>query len=430
MHHKALLLSLTMLSSAAFAQYEVRQEPRGQQLLITFTLPVGEESPVKLAPRGAAWGLKPQVSNVQCGDDPVPQDEEGYWVAPAGCSQISWSVLPDVVPVEGVDASEQRTLSVGHGHWVLLAEPTSLLRPVNSDGATTIRNVSGHPPILGSSKIEQGVYQVPPVNSAPEFYVVGHSDASTRTLGELQITYVADNASRVNELKLEELHVSALKYLTQVVPLPQQSNAIDRSLLIIWLGVSESRGGAGGAAGSRSFLANYVIGSTANKGHNTALTMMIVAHEQFHQLVDVLRSDLPNQPLAVWVNESIAHYYGLKALLAADKSQSAQAVWTRFIDPDRTVEHGLVELNRRYDAGDQAVYNLFYSQGATFWYEIDSALKIASDGKVSLDDYLVTLLRGPFVPGSDLPPSFIDQIRKVAGPRIDSILSRYVTVVR
>ena len=76
------------------------------------------------------------------------------------------------------------------------------------------------------------------------------------------------------------------------------------------------------------------------------------------------------------------------------------------------------------------MYNLFYSQGATFWYAIDSALKTATDGKKSLDDYLLELLRGPLAHGSDLPPSFIEQIRQVGGPPIDQILSRYGALAR
>lgn len=422
----ALFLLLILFSSTALAQYEVRQAAGAKHLSITLTLPAGVASPIRLAPRGAAWGLKPQVSNVQCGDLAVPQDQEGYWVAPAGCPRLSWRVVPDAIPIDGADASEQRTLAVGPTRWILLSEPTSLLRPVNANGATTIQSAPGHLPIMGASQIEPGIFRVPPVNSGPEFFVVGRAETSRRTLGEIQVTYVADDARQVKQRKLQALHASALRYLTQVVPLPRVSSAMDRSLLVVWLGVSESRGGAGGAAGSRSFLANYVLGSSENEGRNTALTMMIVAHEQFHQLVDVLRADLPDPPLAVWVNESIAQYYGLKALRVADPSRSAQEVWAKFIDQDRPVEQGLVELNRRYESGDASVYELFYSQGATFWYAIDSALKAATQGRKGLDDHLVELLRGPRVPGSDLPPSFVEAIRKVAGPGIDPILSRYV----
>ena len=107
MPHQAFILSLALFSSTAFAQYEVGHAPRGQHLSISLTLPAGVAGPVKLAPRGAAWGLKPQVSNVQCGEHPEPQDQEGYWVAPAGCPRVTWHVLPDVIPAEWADASEK-----------------------------------------------------------------------------------------------------------------------------------------------------------------------------------------------------------------------------------------------------------------------------------------------------------------------------------
>jgi hypothetical protein len=430
MHQKALLLTIAALSTSAFAQYEVRLAASGQQLSISLTLPPGAEGPLKLAPRGAAWGLKPQVRDVRCGDDSLSQDSDGNWLAPANCPRVTWLVDPDLVPAQGADASEQRTLAVGQSPWVLLAEPTSLLRRLGVDGATTIRSAPGSHQLVGATQVEKGVYRVPPVNSGPEFYVLGRAKLSQRKLGQLEITYVADHPARVMELGLEALHASALRYLTGVLPLPQAIAPVDRSLLVVWLGVSESRGGAGGAAGSRSFLANYVLGSPANNRRNTALTMMIVAHEQFHQLVDVLRSDLPPQPSTVWFNESIAHYYGLKALLAADKSKAAKDVWNRFIDKERAVEHGLIELNHRYESGDQAVYNLFYSQGATFWFEIDTAISTATRGEKSLDNYLGELLRNPIANNEGLPLSFIDQLRRVAGGSVDQILSKYVSRTR
>lgn len=426
MHKNAFIFLIAILSADAFAQYEVRLADGGKHLSISWTPPSDGAAPLKLAPRGVAWGLKPQVSDVRCGEDPLPQDSAGYWLAPADCPKVTWRVVPDPVPPEGADASEQRTLAVGPTPWILLAEPTSILRPLGADGATTIRSAPGSPRLFGATRSARGVFRVPPVNSGPEFYVVGRTDLTRRRLGQLEITYAADDADRVEQLRLEALHASALSYLSQVLPLPQAAAPVDRSLLVVWLGVSESRGGAGGAAGSRSFLANYVLGSPANNGRNTALTMMILAHEQFHQLADVIRSDLPPQPSTVWFNESIAHYYGLKALMAADTSEDAKAVWDKFIDRERVVEHGLVELNRRYESGDQAVYNLFYSQGATFWYEIDTAIKAATRGEKSLDDYLVELLCDPMASDGGLSPAFIEQLRGVADDDVDRILSKYV----
>lgn len=426
MYPQALFLASATLCSSAFAQYEVQLAPGGQHVSIRLTLPPGGAEPVKLATRGAGWGLKPQVSEVRCGGDALPQDADGHWLAPASCTQVTWRVVPDPVPAEGADASEQRTLSVGPGRWILLAEPTSMLRPWGADGATTIRSAPGSPRMLGATRVAAGVFRVPPVHGGPEFYVLGEASTSQRRLGGLEVTYVADSAARVRQLGLEARHAAALRYLTKLVPAPQAAAPSDRSLLVVWLGVSESRGAAGGAAGSRSFLANYVLGSPANSGRNTALTTLIAAHEQFHQLVDVLRSELPPQPSFVWFNESMAHYYGLKALAMADPSPSAKAVRDRFIDRQRDIEHGLLELNRRYEAGDQAVYELFYSQGATFWYEVDTAIQTATRGQQSLDDHLLPLLRGALQADGSLPVSFIDQLREVTGGHIDQLLARYV----
>jgi predicted metalloprotease with PDZ domain len=154
--------------------------------------------------------------------------------------------------------------------------------------------------------------------------------------------------------------------------------------------------------------------------------MMIIAHEQFHQLVDLSRGDLPSPSAAVWFNESLAQYYGLKALSAADKSQDARDVWAEFIDPHRPVEHGLLELNRRYVSGDHAVYNLFYSEGATLWHAIDTAIATSTRGEKTLDDYLGDLLRAQIAEDGSLPNSLIDRLRSAGGASVDQAMSKYL----
>ena len=420
------------LTAAAHAHYEVRVAPGapGPALEMSLALPSDVAVPTRLAPRGAAWGLTPQVSDVRCGQVPLSQDTDGHWVAPAGCTAVTWRVAPDPVPPEGVDASAQRTWAVGSRPWYLLAEPTSLLRPVDTDAATVIRAAPGSLPLLGATPVQPGAFRVPPATGAPEFYVVGRPRVSQRQVGAFTITDVADDASTVRWLGLQALHAKALNALLRAVPVPTAGAAGDRSLMVVWLGVAESRGRAGGAAGSRSFVANYVRGQPANDRRNAALTTMVLAHEQFHQLVDLARSDRPPQPTATWIEESLAHYYGLKALEAADGSKSAQEVRARFIDPARPVEHGLLELNRRHAAGDPAAYGLFYSQGATFWHLVDSAIVAATQGRQSLDSHLGDLLHLPIAEDGALPTSFVDRLRPVVGSRIDEVVAKYVGTLR
>jgi len=153
--------------------------------------------------------------------------------------------------------------------------------------------------------------------------------------------------------------------------------------------------------------------------------MAILSHEQQHQLVDMVRAGRP--PLPVWVGESLAQYYGLKALAAsAIDSTAVASVRDRYIDASRPVTAGLVEWQRRSDEGDPAAYALFYEQGATFWALVDAALARASGGRQSLDDLMPQLLESEFGPDGRLPASFVDRLEQVAGKPIQEVLDRYV----
>ena len=154
------------------------------------------------------------------------------------------------------------------------------------------------------------------------------------------------------------------------------------------------------------------------------MTLAIVAHEQFHQLVDIARGRLA--PLPVWLSESLAQYYGLKALLRTGDSKYVRAVRRDFINPSRNVTAGLVELNRRYEAGDRAGYDRFYTQGATLWNAIDSAIVAATSGRQSLDDYVKDILLSPIPKNGTLPAVFVERLRSVAGSEIDRIIAKYV----
>ncbi|RZJ08531.1 MAG: hypothetical protein EOP39_13650 [Rubrivivax sp.] len=423
----ALWLACTVLPPLASASYEVKLAPGARQLTLSLALPPGARAGVRLAPRGAAWGLKPQVEDVRCAGRPLPQDAEGHWLAPASCTRVTWRVVPDAVSADGADASEQRTLAIAKRRWVLLAEPTALLRPQGVDAASTLRAAKGSVELLGATPMGRGGWRVPPGNSAPEFYVLGRAQVVSRQQGAFAVRYVADDPELVKQLNLQALHAAALAQLVRVVPLPPATSPADRSLLVVWLGVAASRGSAGGAAGSRSFVANYVRGEPADAARHAALTLGVAAHEQFHQLVELFRNRHPATSSAVWFDESLAHFYGLKALRAADKSRDAQALWARSVDLQRPVEHGLLELHRRHEAGDASVYESFYSQGAAFWHAVDTAISAATQGQQSLDDHLGDVLRAPLSSDGALPESLVQRLRAVAGPAIDDALTRYVT---
>jgi hypothetical protein len=322
-----------------------------------------------------------------------------------------------------VDASEQKSVCFPRGPWWLLSDPTSLLRLQGDKAPSTLSIVyAGAPmPQLGATAIGNGRWRVPSLNNAPEFYVFGNLKSVEHNVDGFLIRHVADNIARVQRLGLVRAQEDAWRYLSAIMPPPADTRTQDRQLLIVWLGVRD-RNMAGGAAGSRSFVANYFEQSEPVP---QALTLTILAHEQQHQLVDMVRGVRP--PLPVWVGESLAQYYGMKALAQSGLDQKAIAeVRNRYIDAARPVTAGLVEWQRRHDKGETAAYPVFYQQGATLWALLDAAVQKASADKKSLDTFMPQLLTSEFGAGGHLPEPFVAHLRTAAGPSIDVILTKYV----
>ncbi|TAK45960.1 MAG: hypothetical protein EPO27_09085 [Betaproteobacteria bacterium] len=423
----ALLLSLQALPTNAETAYSVKTAGAPpQELIIALTLPSNEGQVRKLAVRGTAWGLESQVHSLRCGKTPLRQDAAGSWVAPGSCHMVTWHVSAKRVRDGAVDVSKQASLLFENPRWFLLSEPTSLLRLVGDSRQSTLTVSAGSLQSidLGATPAGKGRWRVPSTNNAPEFYVIGNIKPRTRSIGPFQVRYVADNPGRVDRLGLEAIHERALQYLVRVLPPPAALPIDERMLLVVWIGTDDRHGRAGGSAGSRSFVANYVFGRAETEALNAARTLTILAHEQFHQLSDLLRGSL--QPFPVWLGESLAQYYGLKALAQASSGPAATSVRANFIDPTRPVNFGLVELNRRHAAKDPSAYRLFYEQGATFWAALDTAVLARSGGTRSLDSLIPELLRSNPTEDGKLPAEFIDKLRLEIGSQTDELLSKYV----
>lgn len=422
-----ILLSLGLLSRAACADYTIVVDPAQlHELTLSLRLPKAEGAPHRLNVRGAAWGLDSQVHSARCGDTPLKQQKDGTWIADRSCREVTWNVGPVVAADGTADVSQQATFLFQQPRWLLLSEPTSLLRlmDVPSAPASSIALQPGAAAMLGATPLSGRSWRVPSANNAPEFFVIGDIPARSRTVGAFEVRYVADNPGRVEALGLETLHEKALEYLGRLLPPPAPLPVAERTLLVVWVGIDDRRGRVGGASGSRSFVANYVIGKPESARMNTARTLYVLAHEQFHQLADLVRGPLP--PLSVWLNESLAAYYGLKALLKVSPGADAESIHAEFISPSRSVSAGLLELERRHATQDRSAYPLFYSQGATFWAEIDNALRASSAGASDLDAWIPDLLRSGVEPGGRLPGAFVARLRTNLGARADELLAKYV----
>ena len=304
------------------------------ELTATLKLPKAESGPHRLDVRGAAWGLHPQVHSATCGGIPLKQQKNGTWLADPSCREISWKVSPVVALDGSIDASKHATLLFKNPRWLLISEPTALLRLVDDTSGSvspvTIRTAAG-----------TQSWGMPSASSADAF-VVGDVAVRSRTVGPFEVRYVADDPKRVEALGLEAQHEKALAYLARVLPPPAGLPASERTLLVVWIGIDERRGPSPGAVGNRSFVANYVVGKA------DARAVMAVAQAQFNQLAGMQQGK---------ASPSLCEYYARKAVV---KTLGADAV------------------NR---------------PGAAFWAAVDEALRAQSAGASDLDALVPELVR-------------------------------------
>jgi len=321
-----------------------------------------------------------------------------------------------------VDAQRTFAYRSTGGQWYVISEPTSILRTPAHEGRLSIREAGGGGGIFAATvELGRGHYILPNRGEAPEFYVLGPAPRRNEAVDALGITYILDNPEKVQDLGLVDLHAKSVAYLVKVVNLPAEKALSRNKVAVVWVGTRRRNGALSGAAGGRSFLANYISDEEASDSQSVAWAVAIAAHEQFHQLTSMLDARLP-----VWLAESLAHYYGLKSLLENENLLSAVEVRRRFIDIGRPVESGLLELNRRFTSGEGSVYGLFYSQGATFWHLLDMAISRATDSTRTLDSFIPELLRAQQPADGSLPASFMDALRETVGTAADDILSRYL----
>jgi hypothetical protein len=335
-------------------------------------------------------------------------------------------VQPIIVRDGTADVSRQSTLLFQHPSWLLLSEPTSVLRVLGDKTPSTISITAKgvHATAFGATRVREQGWRVPSDDNGPEFFVMGDVATTTRNVGPFRVRYVADNSARVERLGLESLHSRVLSYLANVLPPPVSVAESERTLLIVWIGITEGSGRSGGAAGSRSFLANYTIPQSLDERADQSRTTMVMAHEQFHQLADLVRGSRPALPL--WLNESLASYYGLKTLAQVSSSRAAEALRDAFINPSRPVDVGLLELDRRRAAGDGSAYQTIYEQGATFWAELDRAASESSTSTGGIDSLIPSLIQSQIESGESLPHDFIARLHAIVGSKADEIISKYV----
>lgn len=355
-----------------------------------------------------------EVKNPRCGSITLEQKAPDVWNVPDNCQHVEWEINFSPAPDHGIGSFMGRH-SVAFANWWSIVDQTALLRGPGDGNESEIT-------IKQPGRKDRKSY-VPSTKDMSEFYIIGTIEELERTVDGVHVRYVSDDLNTAKRRGMISMHEEAYSKLhpmfKNLVPVP-----FERELLVIMVGNAKSEGIAGSGA-ARSLVFDY----PRESDKADAFLLMTVAHEQFHQLRALStaragRSFLASATQSMWLEEGLAEYYGLKIVKGSKRNaEEKNKVWDAFVEVDRPVDNGLKALNARFKQGDQSVYPLFYSQGATFFFEIDQALSRASGGKKSLDTY-VTRLAGTF--DGDIDPKIVDEWRGVAGEQIDRLIARYV----
>lgn len=394
---------------AAKPLYQIAYNPQVPSIVnVRLALP-GTVLPTRLLSRAETLQTRSQVGEVRCGDT-VIERSQASWNLPTDCSEVFWTVDLDRTDFGSVQPSAQRSLVTPAG-WVLLSGSTSLLRVEGweDEGFVSIEAHNNEP------RCEI----LPPVSAPPAFFILGDAPSITYGAGTPQLRYVADDLEAVLGYVDPASHATAIDYLAAVIGEDQRRDV--EELTVIWFGASRERRELSGAAGYDTLLANYLLPAETPSPLDVGLPFVLVLHEQFHQLA------AGHNP--VWVSESLATYYALKAarrILPED--EGVAAAWSQLVQTDASISIGLLEVQRQIEhEQDYGSYSLLYSQGASFWYALDEALQEGSNGARSLDGVLPVILAAEFEPDSPLPNEVHQQLAQIPAVQLGEIVNRYLT---
>ncbi|MGK9236334.1 hypothetical protein KXS07_31420 [Inquilinus limosus] len=403
-HHLGLAMAVAIalrgLDAAAPALadtiYDVEQ-PAATVMRIRVERPAGAGT-TDLYLRGVDFGGVPQVEAPSCDGKLLVETKRGRWRVPARCRTVAWDVALDPSGPTAVYAQRSTMMASG---GILLSETTSLPRLEDADPVEALRFPTG---MVLIPTAEGGLLRLPDRSQAPSFVLIGMEPVARRTADGADLVYFLDDASALDYLPNIDANLRGLIWLRQRLPL----QASDR-FTVAWLGASKDMFTIGGAQGSGLLLANYL--APADAAHYTSVPLAtLLLYVPLHEAVHQLGQDGPRRP--VWIEESLASYFGARAVLAATNcSPEARALFEHFEGAGAQFPDGLLAIERRVtSSGDRSSYGAFYAKGLAFWAALNRAMHEA--GRGDLDAHLAALLEATDY-GSDgaLP----DRLRLVLG---------------
>lgn len=322
---------------------------------------------------------------------------------------------------QGTNASLQQSMYSDQG-WLMISEITSILRFRDTQGHVTFDQGLQKGLVKENCSSQSDSYALPHPLSPPAVYIFGDMPCIRAQSGEKDFIYFLDDDRARAVQSLAAAHERGLSYLEKITDSPLRLPLKREAKVVIWLGLDKSHRMINGSAGSNAVLVNYVMdGSETIAPNDLNRSLYVLLHEHFHQL----------QPTIIfqgWVSEGLATYYGIKAtqVALADATASTEALPLKLINPEAPVEMSLFEIQKLVNQGRRDLYAKFYSQGATFWAEVDRIIGESTNKQSSLDKVLPLILYEPWDREKAIPLRIRNLLTSFNPDKMDALISRYV----
>jgi len=409
--------------------YYIRVAPNLRSITVRMELP--------RLPRGRRLFLVPstrwrqrlrQLRWVRCGDRALTRGPRPWtWQIPAGCRRITWKVRVDWVSPNGYDVAHLRAAVNPGRRWLILPGVSWMLMVygVMGPATLTVEPPAGMQVHHGLDRLADGSFRLPvlPTSLCTTVGVGRFVSRRTRVRG-VTVHHLFARPPPARFDRLLRVGDRGLAYLLQVLGAPRA-----KRLGVFWFQLRTLTRAVSGYSCNRMVAVSFVDQPPAASFLTPAirpwLPVVAVLHEQVHQL-----SGKP----PVWVRESLAQYYALKALYRAGGLPRAD--WTRAMDRITRPWKGILWRGRRLTllaaqhlyrrTGRVQAFSTFYSSGARFWWIVDRAIQARSAGAQSLDTIAARLLRLKYSRDGRPPPAFRRLLRGAAGPKVDAITAKWV----
>jgi hypothetical protein len=353
--------------------YTIEQSPTNRNRLVVSINLLKNQPETHLILRGNAAGVQSQVEKVEADGHPLKTIGAGNWLVPLNCRKLQWEIW--LKEVTEINPGEQQ--SVRYGDFVLISEFSSLPRIEDESKLQTINIVIEGINTIHPEPIQERAIKLHSKSERPLFILLNAIKVKSKTQDALILTYLQDQAGADSLLPDIGEMMKGLQWLSSFFPKKEQEFTLG------WCGTSSKHMSITGAAGHGVLLVNYP--NDGNVPCNDAMLMYVPLHEAFHQLSDSVSKHRP-----AWVEESLASYYGCRAVqIALNMSSQACQLMAHFQEKGENFKTGLLAIHKAVKSGNQNEYGAFYTKGVSFWAAVDTILKKQND---SLDIHLSALL--------------------------------------